>query len=100
MGVEGQPHASAASTPGKETVPILQGAGWAPEPVWMDGKSRPHRDSIPDRPVRSQSLYRLSYPTHTHRYKVTYNSETSFVIIVCCPLCILLKNLADDGRNC
>jgi len=39
--------------------------GWvAPGPVWTDGKSRPHRDSIPDRPDRSQSLYRLSYPAH------------------------------------
>ena len=28
------------------------------------GKSRPHRDSIPDRPARSQSLYRLSYTAH------------------------------------
>ena len=32
------------------------------------GKSRHHRDSIPDRPARSESLYRLSYRTHT-RYK-------------------------------
>ena len=47
-------------TPGKDPVPILQEAGWAPEPVWKEGKSRPHRDSIPDRPARSQSLYRLS----------------------------------------
>jgi len=37
----------------------LQEAGWAPWPVWTGGKSRPHRDSIPDRPARSQSLYRL-----------------------------------------
>ena len=49
-------------TPGKDSVPILQEAGWAPGPVWTGGKSRPHRDSIPDRPARSQSLYRLSYP--------------------------------------
>ena len=28
-------------------------------------ESRPHRDSIPDRPARSQSLYRLSYPAHS-----------------------------------
>ena len=28
------------------------------------GKSRPHRDSIPDRPASSQSLYWLSYPAH------------------------------------
>jgi len=47
--------------PGKDQVPILQEDGWAPEPVWTGGKSRPHRDSIPDRPARSQSLYRLSY---------------------------------------
>ena len=51
-------------TPGKDLVPIVQEAGWAPGPVWMGGKSRPHRDSIPDRPARSQSLYRLSYPAH------------------------------------
>ena len=51
-------------TPGKEPVPILQEAEWTPGPVWTGGRSRPHRDSIPDRPARSQSLYRLSYPTH------------------------------------
>jgi len=38
---------------------------WAPGPVWTGGNSRPYRDSIPDRPARSQSLYRLSYPAHT-----------------------------------
>ena len=31
----------------------------------LDGrKTHPHRDSIPDRPDRSQSLYRLNYPAH------------------------------------
>ena len=50
--------------PGKDPVPILQEAGWTPGPVGMGGKSRPHRDSIPDRPARSQSLYRLSYRAH------------------------------------
>ena len=51
-------------TPGKGQVPIVQEAGWAPGSVWTGGKSRPHRDSIPDRPARSQSLYRVSYPAH------------------------------------
>ena len=51
-------------TPGKDPVPILQEAGWAPGPVWTGGKPRPHRDSIPDCPGLSQSLYRLSYPAH------------------------------------
>ena len=40
-------------TLGKDPVPILQEAGWAPGPVWTGGNSRPHRDSIPDRPARS-----------------------------------------------
>ena len=51
-------------TPGKDPVSIVQEAGWAPGPVWMGGKSRPHRHSIPDHPVRRQSLYRLSYRSH------------------------------------
>ena len=49
-------------SPGKKTVPILQEAGWAPGPVWTGEKSRSYRDWMPDRPARSQSLYRLSYP--------------------------------------
>jgi hypothetical protein len=50
--------------PGKDPVPILQEAGWAPGSVRTGGNSRPHRYSIPDRVARSQSLYRLSYPIH------------------------------------
>ena len=50
--------------PGKDPVPILQEAGWALGPVWRGGKSRPHRDSISDPPVSSQTLYRLTYPAH------------------------------------
>ena len=55
--------------PGKTRYPILQEAGWAPGLIWTGGKSRPHRDSIPDRPARSHSLYRLSYRAHI-KYKV------------------------------
>ena len=63
MGVGGQPHAPAASTAGKDPVPILQ--DWVGPRAGLEGeKSRPHRDSIPVRPTRSQSLYRLSYPAH------------------------------------
>ena len=51
-------------TSGKDPVPILQEAGWTPGPVWTGRKSRPHRDSIPDRPARSKSLYLLSYRAH------------------------------------
>jgi hypothetical protein len=52
-------------TPGKDTLPILQEAVWAPGLIWSGGKSCRYRDSMPDRPVRSQSLYRLSYRAHT-----------------------------------
>ena len=66
-------------TPRKDPVPILQEARWAPGPVWTGGKSRPQRDSIPDRPACSQSLYRLSYHSH--------NSASNISIIIrnrCC----------------
>ena len=36
---------------------------------WVGGKSRPHRDSIPDRPARSPSLYRLSYSDRPVSFK-------------------------------
>ena len=52
--------------PGIDPVPILQEAGWATGPVWTCGKSRPHRDSILDRPAQIQSLYLLSYLAHNH----------------------------------
>jgi len=68
-----QPHV----TPRKDLVPILQKAGWAPGPVWMGGKSRPHRDSIPDPPACIQSLYQLSYPAHM---KALWSTETSATI--------------------
>jgi len=56
--------------PGKNWYPISQEAGWAPGPVWKGGKSRPQQDSITDRPVRSQSLYRQKYPAHIARVYV------------------------------
>ena len=77
-------------TPGKDPVHILQETGRAPEPVWTGGKSRPKRDSIPDHPAPSQSLYQLSYPAHRCRM-VTYikyqqNQLLSFTIKLFCPL--------------
>ena len=56
MGVGGQPHAPAASTPGKEPVPIVQEAGWTPGPVWTSAENlAPTGIRSPDRPARSQS---------------------------------------------
>jgi hypothetical protein len=61
MGVSGhQSRPGRALPPGKgPTVPIVQEAGWAPEPVWTQGEksSAPVGDRTPDRPARSLSLY-------------------------------------------
>jgi hypothetical protein len=44
-------------TPGKDPVPILQEAGWAPGPVWTGAENlAPARIRSQDRPARSQSL--------------------------------------------
>jgi hypothetical protein len=53
-------------TPGKDPVPIVQEAGWAPGLVWTGGKSRPTGIRSPDCPAHSQSLYQLSYPFQTN----------------------------------
>jgi hypothetical protein len=51
--------------PGKDPARTVQEAGWAPGPVWTGEEYlAPTGIRSPDRPVRSQSLYRLSYPAH------------------------------------
>ena len=51
--------------PGKTRCPLYKEAGWAPGPVWTGVENLvPTGIRSPDRPARSQSLYRLSYPTH------------------------------------
>jgi hypothetical protein len=61
--VRGQRHAPVAPyPPEKDPVPIVQGAGWAPGPVWTVAENlAPTGILSPDRPARRQSLYRLSY---------------------------------------
>jgi hypothetical protein len=64
-GVRGQRHAPAALYPGKDPVPIIQEAGWAPGPVWTGVESlAPTGIQSPDHPASSQSLYELRYPAH------------------------------------
>ena len=46
---------------GKTRYPLYRRLGGPQGRSGRAEKSRPHRDSIPDRPARSQSLYRLSY---------------------------------------
>ena len=69
MGSGVQSHAPVASTPGKDPVPIIQEAGWAPGPVWTGGTSLPHRDSIPDRPASSSVAIPAELPGHALIFK-------------------------------
>jgi hypothetical protein len=53
----------------REPVPIVQEAGWAPGPVWTSAENlAPTAIRSPDRPARSESLYRLRYPGHIKCY--------------------------------
>jgi len=47
-------------TPGKDAVPIVWKAGWAPEPAWTGAENFAPNGirSPPHRPPRNQSLYR------------------------------------------
>ena len=50
-------------TPGKDPVPVVQEAGWAPGPVWTGaGNLASTGIRSLDRAARNQSLYQLSYP--------------------------------------
>ena len=60
-------------TPGKDPVPIVQEAGWAPGLVWAGAENlAPTGIRSPDRPARSQSLYRLRHPAHKVTNKQLY----------------------------
>jgi hypothetical protein len=59
MGVSGQRHAPAALLPpGKgPTVPIVQEAGWAPEPVWTQRLEEKSFAPAGDRKYKLKSLF-------------------------------------------
>jgi hypothetical protein len=64
-------------TPGKDPVPIVQEAGWAPGTESV----APTRIRSPDRPARSQSIYRLSYPARMwHRGKIIFPDNSQYII--------------------
>jgi hypothetical protein len=78
MGVDGQRHAPAALPPGKRSGTHCIG-GWVGPRASLDvcRESRPTTwIRSPDRPARSESLYRLSYPgprlTELHVFNVAY----------------------------
>ena len=60
-------------TPGKDPVPIVQEAGWAPGSVWTGAENLASTGiRSPDRPARGQSLYRLSNPAHNFWINLIY----------------------------
>jgi len=64
-GSEGSASRPGRSLPGKDPVPTVQEPGWAPGPVWTGAENLASTGiRSADRPARSQSLYRLSYPAH------------------------------------
>ena len=73
--VRGQRHTPAVLYPRKYLVPIVEEAGLVPGPVWAGAENLAYTGiQSPDRPARSQSLYRLSYPAQVFlvkHYKVT-----------------------------
>ena len=64
-GVGGQRHAPAALPPGKRAGNHSTGGWVGPGPVWTGAENLASTGiRSPDRPARSESLYRLRYPTH------------------------------------
>ena len=85
--MRGQRHAPASLYPRERPGTHVQEAGWAPEPVWTGAENlAPTGIRSPDRPARSQSLYRLRYPAHTklqsHVQKAINIASTSEIRII------------------
>ena len=84
MGVDGHRHAPAALLSGKDQVSIVLG-GWVGLRAGLDGcgKSRPPTGiRSPDRPDRSEPLYRLNYPETCYSInKILY--ECACCVCIC-----------------
>ena len=81
-GGEGSASRPCRSLAPKDTVPTVQEAGWAPGPVWTGAENLVTTGiQSPDRPARSQSLYRLSYPAHDIRGSYSkFLNQSSFYL--------------------
>jgi hypothetical protein len=83
MGMGGQRHAPAALPQGKGPGTNCAGGGWDPRSVWT-GAENLARTGVrsQDRPDRSESQYRLSYPgPHCVYISVLYMSLIRHIII-------------------
>jgi len=69
-------------TPGRDPVPIVQEAGWAPGPVWTGVENlTPTGFRYPDYPACSQSLYRLRLSTHKQEYHHKHQGLDPFCVL-------------------
>jgi hypothetical protein len=72
----GQYHAPAAFTPGKDPVPIVQEAGWAPEPVWLGAEFDPR--------TYLHNMYAYTVLLHVSAiYLGDLQGATDFLVDVC-----------------
>ena len=75
---------------GKDPVPILQEAGWAPGPVCTGAENlAPTAIRSPDRPARSQSLYRLNFSKTTVTFSACQSASSSVIIPRACVIELL-----------
>jgi len=68
--------------PGKTRYPFYRRLGGPQGRSGRAEESRPHPDSIPDRPARSHSLYRLSYAPHPSQISI-FNNSIVFIMCNC-----------------
>jgi hypothetical protein len=87
MGVGGQSHAPVALPPGKTWYPLYRGLGGPQARSGRERKISPPPGWSQDRPVRSESLYRLSYPSphqkfiQMFKYQVPTSHKTNYFCI-------------------
>jgi len=85
----------------KDPVPIVQEAGWAPGPAWAGVKNlAPTGIRSPDRPARSQSLDRLSYPgPHHSQYRTALQVSNMYSHQNICFIFLYQCLLSEDEKS-
>jgi hypothetical protein len=70
-------------TPEKYPVPSNYTGGWVGPRAGLDVCEKSHPTGIrsPDRPARSQSIYRLTYPAHMLRYTASHIKRLGVVLV-------------------
>ena len=72
-GVRGQRHATSALYSGKDPVPIVQEAGWAPGPVWTGAENLAPQTGFDPRTVQPVANRYTDYATRPTSYCNFFN---------------------------